>query len=94
MCFNRITKVTYACIIVHLLLILTCAIISPAFFAFSVFCVQPPLRNATKSDLSFPLEIPANAIALPGAKSAGDLSHLSRFPSLHLRVALAASADE
>ena len=47
-----------------------------------------------RSALSLDEEIPAKAIPLPGAKSAGDLNHLSRFPSVHLRVALAARADE
>ena len=56
--------------------------------------VQPPLRKATRSDLSLALAIPAKAMELPGAKSAGPLSHLSRFPSVHLSVAFAASADE
>ena len=41
------------------------------------------------SDLSLELAIPAKAIALPGAKSAGDLSHLSKLPSDHFNVAFA-----
>ena len=41
-----------------------------------------------------PLPIPANAMAFPGAKPAGDFSHLSRLPSVHFRVALAANAEE
>ena len=57
-------------------------------------CVQPPFKKAIKSERSFELAMPANAIALPGAKSAGPFSHLSRLPSVHLRVALAARADE
>ena len=40
------------------------------------------------------LPIPAKAIALPGAKPDGDFSHLSRLPSVHFSVALAAKADE
>ena len=51
--------------------------------------IQPPLRKAMRSERSFDAAIPAKAIAFPGAKSAGDLSHLSKFPSVHLSVALA-----
>jgi len=40
------------------------------------------------------LPIPAKAMALPGAKPDGDFSHLSRLPSVHFSVALAAKADE
>lgn len=46
------------------------------------------------SALSFGLAIPAKAIALPGAKPDGLLSHLSRLPSVHLIVALEESAPE
>ncbi len=56
--------------------------------------VQPPLKKAIRSPLSLPLAMPAKAMPLPGAKSAGDLSHLSRLPSVHFRVALAARAEE
>ena len=56
--------------------------------------VQPPFRKAIKSERSFALAMPAKAMAFPGAKSAGPFSHLSRLPSVHLRVALAARADE
>ena len=55
---------------------------------------QPPFKNATKSLLSFELGIPAKAIEFPGAKSAGDLSHLSKLPSDHFNVAFACNADE
>ena len=47
-----------------------------------------------RSERSLALAIPANAIALPGAKPAGDFNHLSRLPSVHLIVALADRADE
>ena len=55
---------------------------------------QPPFKNAIRSPLSLLLAIPAKAIPLPGAKSAGDLSHLSKLPSVHFNVALAARAEE
>ena len=51
-------------------------------------------KNAIKSDRSLALAIPAKAIALPDAKSAGDLSHLSKLPSVHFNVAFADNADE
>lgn len=57
-------------------------------------CNQPPLRKAIKSERSLALPIPAKAMALPGAKPEGDFSHLSRLPSVHFKVALAARADE
>ena len=56
--------------------------------------VQPPLRKAMRSERSLDAAIPAKAIAFPGAKSAGDLSHLSKLPSVHLSVAFAYRADE
>ena len=56
--------------------------------------VQPPFKKAIKSARSFALPIPENAIAFPGAKAAGDVNHLSKLASDHLRVALAESADE
>lgn len=56
--------------------------------------VQPPFKKEIKSARSFALPIPENAIALPGANPAGDASHLSKFASDHLRVALAERADE
>ena len=56
--------------------------------------VQPPLRKEIKSARSFALPIPANAMAFPGAKPAGDCNHLSKLASDHLRVALAERADE
>jgi len=56
--------------------------------------VQPPFKNEIKSARSFALPIPENAIALPGAKAAGDANHLSKLASDHLRVALAESEDE
>lgn len=43
---------------------------------------------------SLGLASPANAMALPGAKPDGDLSHLSRLPSVHLTVALVYRAFE
>ena len=43
---------------------------------------------------SFGLAMPAKAMALPGAKPDGLLSHLSRLPSVHLMVALEESAPE
>ena len=43
---------------------------------------------------SFGLAIPAKAIAFPGAKAEGLLSHLSRLPSVHLIVAFEESAPE
>ena len=46
------------------------------------------------SALSLGLAIPANAIAFPGAKPAGLLSHLSRLPSVHLIVAFDDRAPE
>jgi hypothetical protein len=52
------------------------------------------LRKAIRSALSFALPMPEKAIELPGANPAGDVSHLSRLASDHLRVALADSADE
>ena len=55
---------------------------------------QPPLRNAMRSALSLALEMPAKAIALPGAKPDGEASHLSRLASDHLSVALDERADE
>ena len=56
--------------------------------------VQPPFRNAIRSALSFALEIPAKAMAFPGAKPAGDASHLSKLASDHFRVALDERAEE
>ena len=38
--------------------------------------------------------MPENAIALPGANDDGDVSHLSRFASVHLTVAFADKALE
>ena len=38
--------------------------------------------------------MPAKAIAFPGAKPAGDVSHLSKFASDHFKVALEANAPE
>ena len=55
---------------------------------------QPPFRYAIKSERSFCEPIPANAIPLPGAKLAGDASHLSKFASDHLRVAFDDKAPE
>ncbi len=46
------------------------------------------------SALSLGLAIPAKAIALPGAKAEGLLSHLSRLPSVHLMVAFDDKAPE
>ena len=46
------------------------------------------------SALSLGFEIPANAIALPGAKPEGEANHLSRLPSVHLMVAFEARAAE
>ena len=43
---------------------------------------------------SLGLAMPAKAIALPGAKPEGLFSHLSRFPSVHLIVALDERAPE
>ena len=43
---------------------------------------------------SLGLAMPAKAIAFPGAKPDGLLSHLSRLPSVHLIVALDESAPE
>ena len=56
--------------------------------------VQPPLRYAIMSARSLGLASPANAMALPGANPDGDLSHLSRLPSVHLTVALVYRAFE
>ena len=53
-----------------------------------------PMRNATRSPLSLAEGIPAKAIALPGAKAAGDFNHLSRLAADHFIVALAERADE
>ena len=39
-------------------------------------------------------EMPEKAMALPGANAAGDVNHLSKLASDHLRVAFADSADE
>ena len=64
------------------------------FTAMLLIIIQPPLKKEIRSLLSFPLASPAKAIPLPGANSAGDFSHLSKFPSVHLSVALDASADE
>ena len=50
--------------------------------------------NAMTSALSFLSAIPAKAIALPGAKAAGLVSHLSRLASVHLTVALEDRAPE
>ena len=47
-----------------------------------------------RSALSLALEMPAKAIALPGAKPDGEASHLSRLASDHLSVALDERADE
>lgn len=47
-----------------------------------------------RSARSFGFAIPAKAIALPGANPDGDLSHLSRLPSVHLIVAFDDKADE
>ena len=43
---------------------------------------------------SLGLAIPAKAMAFPGAKPDGEVSHLSRLPSVHLMVALEARAAE
>ena len=53
-----------------------------------------PIRNATKSPLSFAEGIPAKAMALPGAKAAGDFNHLSRFAAVHFMVAFEERAEE
>ena len=55
---------------------------------------QPPLRKAIRSARSFALPMPEKAIELPGAKPEGEVSHLSRLASDHLRVAFADRADE
>jgi len=60
----------------------------------SSFIVQPPFRKAIRSERSLALPIPAKAMAFPGAKPAGDFNHLSRLPSVHFSVALAARAEE
>ena len=52
-----------------------------------------PIRKATKSPLSFADGIPLKAMAFPGAKPDGLLSHLSRLAADHLRVALDESAE-
>ena len=52
------------------------------------------MRNATKSALSFADEIPANAIAFPGANAEGLSSHLSRFAADHFHVAFDERAEE
>ena len=56
--------------------------------------ITQPMRNATRSPLSFAEGIPAKAIALPGANAAGDFNHLSRLAADHFIVALADRADE
>ncbi len=56
--------------------------------------LHPPFRYAIKSARSFYEGIPEKAIALPGAKPDGDVSHLSRLESVHLIVAFAESALE
>ena len=60
----------------------------------SLFIGNQPIKNATKSPLSFDDGIPAKAIAFPGANAAGDLSHLSRFAADHFSVALDDNDDE
>tara|TARA_B110000305_G_C19170698_1_gene507134 strand:- start:405 stop:551 length:147 start_codon:yes stop_codon:yes gene_type:complete len=47
-----------------------------------------------RSALSLTDGIPEKAMAFPGAKSDGDLSHLSKLAADHLRVALDERADE
>ena len=47
-----------------------------------------------RSCLSFGAGIPANAIALPGAKPAGDFNHLSKLPAVHFMVAFEDRDDE
>ena len=56
--------------------------------------IVQPIKNATKSDRSLADEIPAKAIALPGAKPAGALSHLSKLPADHFKVAFDDKAPE
>ena len=52
------------------------------------------MRYAIKSALSLTDGMPEKAIAFPGAKSAGALSHLSKLAADHLRVAFDESDDE
>ena len=47
-----------------------------------------------RSARSLALPIPEKAIELPGAKPEGEVSHLSKLASDHLRVALDDRADE
>ena len=58
-----------------------------------MFCVQP-IKNATRSALSFADGIPEKAIAFPGANAPGLVNHLSRFDADHFHVALDDSAEE
>mgnify|MGYP000645402585 FL=1 len=53
-----------------------------------------PMRYAIKSALSLTDGMPEKAIAFPGAKSEGALSHLSKLAADHLRVAFDESDDE
>ena len=59
----------------------------------NIYIFQPK-RYATRSSLSFIEGIPEKAIAFPGAKAAGALSHLLRFAADHFMVALDDRADE
>ena len=51
-------------------------------------------RYATRSSLSLTDGMPEKAIAFPGAKAAGDLSHLLKLAADHFIVALDDRADE
>lgn len=52
------------------------------------FLMNQDFKYAITSALSFEDGSPTNAIEFPGAKSAGDFSHLSKLPSVHFRVPL------
>ena len=51
------------------------------------------MRKAIRSPLSFTDGIPLKAMAFPGAKPAGLLSHLSRLAADHFNVALDDKAE-
>ena len=52
------------------------------------------IKKAIRSALSLADDMPANAIALPGAKADGFVSHLSKLPADHFQVALDERAEE
>ena len=90
--FMKLTSILFIlnnCVLTELLIkwnLARCPVLLP--------CIQPPFRKAIKSERSLDEGIPAKAMAFPGANPEGEVSHLSRLVSDHLRVALEARAPE